>query len=202
MKKVLFILTVFIISTQISTAQKWGLKGGLSISNLSSKDGEIDDRRALFGYTVGLQRDYEITDFFSIQPEISLTQKGAKYEDLTFDVKARSLYLEAPLVAKLKILQSFYLYAGPQISFLIDSRVTYKTIIGDVSFEDTDEENYRRADFGGCVGAGILIDRVFFDLRFSKGVIDFDKDRTIESTQIEAQNLKNFNAQITAGLKF
>ncbi len=201
MKNKILIILLMSIST-IGFSQSWGVKGGINVSNLTTKDGDIDDTNARFGYTIGLFKSYEVKGIFSLQPEILFSTKGSNYSGIGYDVDAKLSYVDIPVLFTLNFLDPFYIYAGPQLSFLIDSKLKYTFLNGVASYVDTDESNNRRLDFGGAIGLGLNFGNTFLDARLSKGYINYDKDRTVEGAFVEAKNLKNINFQLTTGLKF
>jgi len=201
MKKLLIILILGIISTSSIYSQTYGIKAGLSVSNLATNDGDIEKDESRKGFTAGVFANYPI-GIFAIQPELLFTQKGATYSDLGNGVQAKIDYIELPVSLQFNLLSPLYVYAGPQFSYLTSSRVEYEVTSNTDVIIDNDESNYNRFDVGGVIGVGLRINTAFIDARFSKGYIDFDKNRTFESAVFEARNLRNFNFQLTAGFGF
>jgi hypothetical protein len=86
-----------------------------------------------FGVNGGLVGGYNFTNFIGLQTELFLSQQGQKYKDefvgqpvTTREVK--SSYVQIPLMLKYMSGQStvqFYIMAGPQLSILNTSSVTY-----------------------------------------------------------------------------
>lgn len=202
MKNVLLVLLFGVLGMSQSISQAVGIKGGLSIANLSTNDGEVEDKNAIAGFTAGVFMNAPIGEIFALQPELLYTQKGGKYEVLGIDVENRSAYLELPLLLQFTLLDPIYIYAGPQVSYLLSVKTTYNDG-GQIEFEDEeDPDDYNRTDIGGAAGIGFNFDKVTLDARVVLGVIDYDKERSIQSVEVEARNLKNFNFQVTAGIKF
>lgn len=202
MKKLLMLVLAIGFASFGAQAQTVGVKGGLSVANLSTNDGEVNDKNSRLGFTGGLFLNAPIGEVFALQPEILYTQKGAKYEVIGIDVDTRSSYLEVPVLFQVTILDPFYFYAGPQFSYLLDVKTTYNGDGNIVIEDDEDPDNYNRTDLGGAIGVGLNFERVVLDARAAVGAIDFDKDRTIEGVEMEAKNLKNFTFLVTAGIKF
>ncbi len=193
---------IILFGTTVAFSQNVGVKGGWSLSNLSSSDGQIEDVNARNGFTIGVFSRYDY-DLIGFQAELLYTQKGSSYESSLFDVEVESNYLELPLTMHLNLLEPFYIYAGPQFSYLMNSQVRYSALNGSDVVNDNDESNYNRLDVGGVVGVGFrCTDHVAIDARVSKGYIDFDEDRTFGDVVEESQNLKNFNFQLTTAISF
>lgn len=193
---------IFLLFASSLSAQSWGVKAGFNISNLTTNNGDIDDTDARLGYAIGVFKKYEVKGVFSLQPEILFSTKGSNYRGIGYDVDAKLSYVDIPVLFTIDLVDPVYIYAGPQLSFLIDSRLKYNFVNGLATYIDTDERNNRRLDFGGAIGLGINFGNTFVDARLSKGYINYDKNRTIEGVFLEAKNLKNINFQLTGGLRF
>src|SRR5258708_33515774 len=63
-------------SEESALATKFGIKGGLNLTNLSSDD--VTDNHLKAGFNVGIFSKIPVTPGFSIQPELVYSLKGAK----------------------------------------------------------------------------------------------------------------------------
>lgn len=202
MKSKLFIFAflVFCVSS-IEAQQSWGLKGGWALSNLSTKDGKLDDSKARNGFTLGVYGNYPLLGIFSFQPELLYTQKGGLVERGSTSIDTESGYIDIPLGLQLNVMENLYFYVGPQFSVLTNIKVTYK--VGTISLEvDKNESNYNRIDAGIMGGLGIRNQNLFIDARVSRGMVDYNDDSTILSFQEDIRNLTNFTFALTAGFRF
>jgi hypothetical protein len=118
MKK-LFTLTFLLLglSSLSVTAQTlhYGIKAGYNAANIG---GDVQDTKSLSAFHVGFLFEVELTDKFSIQPEILYSAQGAKYgsgRKTTID------YVNVPILAKYYFIDGLSVEAGPQIGFLTKS---------------------------------------------------------------------------------
>ena len=185
----------------IHAQQSWGIKGGWSVSNLSTNDGEIDDSKARHGFTLGVFGNYPVLGIFSFQPELLYTQKGGLVKSGNSSVETKSGYIEVPLGLQLNIFKRLYFYLGPQFSFLTNIEVNYEA--GNISISiDKDESNYRRMDAGIFGGLGLQNEKYFLDARITRGMVDYDKESLLSAFQEDYKNLTNFSFALTTGIRF
>ena len=81
LKKLAVLFTVVLGMSQIANAQgpdgtRFGIKGGLNLSNLYTED--VDDQNVLLGFNLGVFVELPITSRISLQPEFLYTTKGAE----------------------------------------------------------------------------------------------------------------------------
>ncbi len=140
-------------STQRSVAQDWrfGIKGGLNISNISSDVVNFDSRAAvhlgIFGNTP-INSDENLF----VQPELLLSLQGAEEGNLT--------YVNLPVVLKYYIVEQFSIHGGLQLGLL-------------VAAEDDDEEIITTIDLGVPLGAEFNINEDFgVGMRYVIGATD------------------------------
>src|SRR5436190_12606086 len=56
------------------------LKGGVNLANISlNENGNIDDANMLVSFHAGIQGDFPIASFLSLQPGVFVTGKGSKH---------------------------------------------------------------------------------------------------------------------------
>jgi hypothetical protein len=227
-------LIVLTVATCNLSAQ-FGIKAGLSVSNFYyTETGPVPDlsyevdlrpylsydiesvqlgeQKALPGFYISAYYEFNLTRWFSLQPEISFVQKGtnfsqSNYENLTY--KVRMNYLEFPLlvgfkyVNKEKIVSKFYL--GGHASFRLHAVKVVETHNSDKT--KTTLSNTNTAVFGLNIGntlkfhikKGFLI----LDLR---AVIDLSDAFNIPEDQIriyhQIQNIKTTGFYISVGHEF
>lgn len=169
MKKVLFcFLCASVIGAGKLKAQVAGIKGGVSLTNVSNING--DDR--VTGH-VGLFLHQPLSKNFCIQPEILYAPMGEKFTGLTGSKSTLALsYIQVPVMFQYYPVKQFYVELGPQVSFLTDAKV--KTDGGNkVNVKD----NYTAADFNINFGIGINATRnLGFYGRYNLGVTDITKN--------------------------
>ncbi len=125
-----------------------GLKGGLSEANLNGD--AVTNNSYKPGFVGGGFLCYDVTDIFSIQPEVLFVMKGAKFDSAEVSFKDKLDYIEVPILVKVtlpvsgKIKPS--LYAGPTFNFVMSA----KQVDGEeIDFKD----QISSMDFGIAAGA-------------------------------------------------
>lgn len=102
------------ISTQAQTLH-YGIKAGYNAANIG---GDVNDAKTLSAFHVGFLAEIELTDKFSIQPEVLYSAQGAKYNS---GRKSNIDYINVPILAKYYFIDELAVEAGPQIGFLTKS---------------------------------------------------------------------------------
>ncbi|QIH36089.1 porin family protein [Sphingobacterium sp. DR205] len=145
----------------------YGLRAGVNIPKYSTSFG---DTKSNTGFFVTGYLDAPVSPYFSVQPGLSLQNKGAKWlETSNGDVKESVMSLDIPvnLVAKLPTGGSgnFFIGAGPYVGFGLSGK--QKATGGDVKFEEDIEfgsgegKHLKRTDFGVNFLAGYQLTNGF-----------------------------------------
>ncbi|RNA61445.1 PorT family protein [Chryseobacterium nematophagum] len=115
------------------------------------------------GFYGGIFGNIPISSKFSIQPEVLYNRLSKKGEILpdpggfldnrndNYNAEVDLNYLSVPVTLQYNISPHFYVECGPQISFLMSSRLTYKSISVSIN------ELLRKVDFGASLGTGYYI---------------------------------------------
>lgn len=159
-------LPVFCMIYQSGNAQiAIGPKAGATVTTLAGSDAQ--NVNAKLGYLGGVFVNLQAAPWFTVQPEVIVSQKGATYTRDNTKTELNLHYIEVPVLAKIRIPidKVFYphVLAGPNVAFNTDARyVSTDSQSGTVVQGDGD--NFRKADVGAVVGAGLDIQskRVFF----------------------------------------
>lgn len=176
------------------------IRGGVNFANISVTDnGRVDEANNLTSFHAGIGYDVPLSDYFSLQPGLVYTGKGAKTqlgkETDNFYYKASSnpMYLELPLnfVGKIPVgeYSKFYIGAGPYAAAGIagKNKVEIHTI-GVVSNSDkniiysnddpttSQEENYgygklKKFDYGINALAGIEFPKFNIGANYGYGLV-------------------------------
>ena len=111
----------------------YGIKAGYNAAKIG---GDVKHTKSLDAFHVGLLAEIELTDKFSIQPEVLYSAQGTKYNSSR---KSKIDYVNVPILAKYYIIDGFSIEAGPQIGFLTKSEdklrgvtVDYKDVTKDI----------------------------------------------------------------------
>lgn len=182
--KIVLVVLVSMVSLQ-SYAQTFGVKAGLSLSNMKIKDNDntySNDYKANTGFHIGATVDIPVYKFISFETGILLTTKGYYYEvksDFSSSKFTNNLYyLDIPLTAKFsaKLSEKINLYGafGPYIGFGLSGKNTITTEIfgiaspeeeADINWGSDDNDHYKRLDLGLTLGGGVEFKK--FQLGFS-----------------------------------
>ena len=214
---------------------QFGLKAGISISNfyypnqgpVPNLSYEVDlrpyfgydiesvqlgEQKALPGFYISGYYEFNLTHWFSLQPELSFVQKGTNfsqhdYEDITY--KIRINYLEIPLligfkyINKEKIESKFYM--GGHASFRLSALKIVGTHNSEVTTTRLNNANAAvfGIDFGNILKYNIKKGFLILDLR---AVIDVSDAFFIPDDQIriyhKIQDIRTTGLYISVGYEF
>jgi len=212
MKKLLLTAAIAVFTLSSVNAQDitFGAKAGINIANLDVTDANIDSRTSLH---LGVTAEFEISDTFSIQPELLYSAQGATESDTYEDSFIREVsesewklnYIQIPIMAKFYVSEGLSLEAGPQIGFLASAEVDYdstETSLFDGSSVSTSstvdaKEIVKSVDFGLNFGLGYKLDSgLNFALRYNLGLSN------IYDVSESTVKIKNRVFQLSVGYTF
>lgn len=201
LSKLLIVFCIVIMGTK-SFCQTFGLKAGLNLSNMLTKDNEGISNENLKmnpGFHVGATVEFPLAEMFSFESGLLLSTKGVKIEYNESGVDAMSkmnlLYLDIPLTAKAyfdisgaKIYGVFGPYLGIGLSGKTIIEATYQgrteTEKADIKWgSDKDNDELKRLDYGLMIGAGVEIKAIQIGLSYSLGLANISA-YTGEGTKI------------------
>ena len=167
-------------TTSGTSGVRFGFRGGLNLADVQgdavksfttlagyAPDGAVT-RAMRPGFYAGLYATLPIGPGFAIEPGISYSEKGTVLRGtLPFPAldflnaqvtgTARLAYLDVPVLAKVFITPGFYLYAGPQASFLVSGKARVEAgALGFTAYkQDFDiSDQLRKVDFAAVAGLG------------------------------------------------
>jgi Outer membrane protein beta-barrel domain len=159
---------------------RFGFRAGLNVADLQgdavqsfttlagyAPDGSIS-KQLRPGFYAGVFATLPLGPGFAIEPGITYAEKGAVLKGtLPFPAldflnanvtgTARLAYIDVPVLAKVFITPGFYLYAGPQASFLVSGKARVDaSVLGFSAYkQDFDVANQlRKVDFAAVGGLG------------------------------------------------
>ena len=189
-----------IAMSSLTFAQQFGLKGGMNVSSISA-DG-WDDSKAKIGFYGGLFMNAPLAENFSIQPEVLYNNLGSKTETTVAGTKYSSTlnldYIAVPVMFQYNATPQFYLEAGPEFGFLVNSSA--KTTAGNNSnTTNIDTDYFNKFNMGIGLGAGFNItNKLGINARYVAGLNDItDNDKWGSDA-----NNKNNNFQVGLAYKF
>ena len=172
MKKIIIVALLISFSYLILNAggnTATGLRIGYNSSKFTGKDTPGKAVRNIPGFAIGGFISFDLNKKFTVQPEILLTTKGCLINTIG-DIEQANvfIYLEIPILVKMKFLPNAklkpFIFGGPAISL-------NTLAINDVGVLD----DIKKFDCGFIVGAGVDYRRISFDIRYEKGLINFDE---------------------------
>ena len=146
MKKVVITALLFFFGLTQVNAQvsfKPGLRAGLNLSHFTQTDDSDEEFKSKSDFYIGGYGELKLTKYYTLQPEITYSRQGSKYEyvgtvfgpgssnSTTFDVT----YLSFAVVNKFTFNDKFNFHVGPTIDFLVekDRRIDYNSDV-DLAF--------------------------------------------------------------------
>lgn len=201
------------------------IKGGLNLANISvTSNGRVDQANALKSFHAGIGFDIPLAEYFSLQPGLLYTGKGAKtqfgQEGNAFYYKATSnpMYLELPVnfVGKIPLTQtsSFYIGAGPYAAMGITGTNKVDTYTlgvhryssSDIVFSNDNpttaqEENYgygkiKRFDYGINGVAGFEFTRFIIGASYGHGLVNINSGTDNTANDKGKNRIWNFSVGV------
>lgn len=165
---------------------RFGAKAGLNIASITGDDtDDLDSRTSLH---IGAVAEIPISEKFAFQPELLYSAQGAKQDIGGDDLVLALDYLNLPLMAKYYVAEGFSLQAGPQVGFLLSSKVK-------LDGDSVDAEGVNDIDFGLNFGLGYQLDMgLFFDGRYNLGLSNINDEGDSDN--------QNGVIQFSVGYKF
>jgi len=213
MKKIKLTLVIAIMTIVSVNAQTtFGVKAGANFSSFAYSDsyGEDDDEKARTSMHFGAVAEIQISDKFSLQPELLYSSLGSKYEwsgpDYSGEEVVKVDYLTVPLMAKYYVAEGFSLEAGPQIAFLLsakDDYAFYDHYWEDGSYSETYDmaDGFKKVDFGLNFGVGYKLDSgLNFGARYYLGLSNIEE--LDDDDYYYYRLIKNRVFQISVGYTF
>lgn len=174
-------------SSGANSGVRFGFRGGLNVADLQgdavqsfttlagyAPDGSIS-KSMRPGFYAGLYATLPLGPIFAIEPGITYAEKGAvlrgtlpfpalDFLNANVTGTARLAYVDVPVLAKVFVTPGFYLYAGPQASFLVSGKARVDaSVLGFSAYkQDFDVSNQlRKVDFAAVAGLGYQFDNGF-----------------------------------------
>lgn len=189
MKKIILLSLAGFFFLTITQAQvSVGVKGGLTLANLSiDSENEVSADYSIGGHAAVFLRSGK--GLFSFQPEFMFIQKGtrinstssAAYSQLSMN------YLDLPLLLRITIgikIVEVYINLGPYGGYWISGKNknyyyddTQAKWVTDKETYEFDEDHDVRFDAGIVGGVGVKVLMLLFEVRYGHGFIDvFDSE--------------------------
>ena len=212
----LFYLVV-LISVPISYGQsnnpgpKFGLKGGLNLSQLYVDQPNVEYESMKAGIHFGVFGKIPVNNFLSVQPEVLYTNMGSKlsyggsdFENLfgieSGEIRFNLNYIQVPIALAVNV-GPLNIHAGPYFSYLLSANVSnWKSAeINPTEVRELDKNDFNRMDYGIVFGVGFDVRGVNVGARYNYGL------RQVGNSDLAGNltdNSKNGVAQIYLGFGF
>lgn len=204
MKKICTFVVLSCLISSVSFAQsgsnvKFGVKAGVNLATVSTNESGVDPK-SVTSFHFGGYADIPVSSAFSVQPGLTISGKGFKYEETGIKFTRDVMYLEIPVNAVYKI-SNFYIGAGPYAAFGISGKDKTKIAgIGedseDVKF-GSEVDKVKALDFGVNFLAGYqLQNNINFGVGYGLGL-----SNTV-GKQTTNESIKNRVFSISVGYSF
>ncbi|MGQ7945632.1 porin family protein [Flavobacterium sp. WC2509] len=121
--KILLVGAFIMLASNSVSAQKWGVRAGVNISDVNGNGFDTSSKTGLF---VGAYREIPlIKSLLFIQPELQYSQEGFAVDNLE-DTKID--YLTVPILAKIYVVKLLSFETGPQFGFKVSDNVDYTDV--------------------------------------------------------------------------
>lgn len=197
---ILLILSITSVKGQSSDQNniRFGVKGGLNISNMYTKD--VQDENTIMGFHGGLFLKLPINSVLAFQSELLYTMKGSEltYNSFISGKASFSLnYIEMPLLAVINVTQNFNIHGGVYLASLTGVKITNKSNVDLFNFEnDMKKSDFEMYDYGLVAGAGLDLNRVSLGVRYEYGLKPVGKERSFLGQSYRFPDAKNSTIQL------
>lgn len=180
MKK-LIILLIVLCASNIVNAQglSYGIKGGYNYSTVRASNSRFIEGQD--GFHAGVFANFSAI-LLQIQPELLFSQKGYEVENGN---DLRMNYIDIPVVLKVKVFPFVTVDAGPQYSYLINTKELSDDLVTPAM------PSFKNSDLSAVIGASVNVWKLGASLRYVHGF-----------TQLESvNNSKNSMFQVSMQIK-
>ena len=190
--------------TETSLSPKFGVKGGVNLSNLYVDD--VEDENMKVGLNLGLYGKIPIGKGFSIQPELIFSSKGAKltYNNALMgkgEYRFNLNYVELPVLGVINLAKNLNLHAGGYVSYLAAANIKDLEDDGTISnIKDLNADNFNRFDYGLVGGLGVDVENFTIGARYNYGLNEIGKSGSLSGDL--TKNSKNSVIAVYVGFGF
>jgi outer membrane immunogenic protein len=181
---------------------RFGIKAGANLMKMGKFQfaGQEYSTDYKVGFQAGVYGDLPLGGNFAFLPEITFTQKGGKVKETidgnTGEFDSKVSYIDAPMLIGYKATPELTVFAGPQVSFLVDQTSTIK-VNGEEQVSNSDKDNWSKSIAGGAVGLNYSITpNININGRYN---MDFQKAL---KDKAEQDKIKNSGFALSLGYTF
>ena len=157
-----------LFSVVVNGQTSLGIKGGINIASIKTKDMDNDGYKPRVSGHVGIYANKMLNKYFAIQPEVLYSGEGQRFTFNSVEHKWALSYIEIPLLLQVYPIKDLYIEAGPQAGLLLSA----KDKMPNDNHVDV-KANFATAQFSIATGIGFrIVDRVTVYGRYSFGLTD------------------------------
>ncbi|MCX6219533.1 MAG: porin family protein [Bacteroidia bacterium] len=195
-KKIIFVTSLLIVVSNISSAQELGIRGGFNLAKISYKAGDkvIHPHGYKYnpGFNVGPIIELPLKSLFSLESGVLFTLKGLKesYSSNNYLNKINLFYAEMPVLFKLSYpigKTSVFLAAGGYVATGLFGYYVGAADVNSVRVQTHEnvhwgnsENTTKRLDYGLKFGAGLKIKVFQLGTSYGYGLLDIMNDRSLK----------------------
>ncbi len=188
MKKIILLGIVLSLSLSSFSQTRFGIKGGLSLADVSIKSEGIgiDITDVKPGFHIGAVVDYSLTEIIDLETGLMFETKGLKSKasilgGASGKAVTTTSYLSIPINLKASYdFRDFGVYGlfGPYVGVALSSKDKYtgdyKDLMGmseyDNKIGNSDTDDIKTMDFGLSLGAGVEVNEFLFGVEYDLGL--------------------------------
>jgi len=217
MKKFMALLLVVFLFVNVANSQlRFGVKGGLNVSSLSTTSSAIDQVKAASSYQAGLLMQIKLGGF-AFQPELLYSIKGGdlqvgdapklrEYIGAITSLDYKTQNIDVPLNFQYGIdmgLARIYAQAGPYLSFQLAGALNGNTELYD---KVDDNLSFNKFDWGIGLGVGVELFSFQIAAKYDFGMNSVGNETVVSSITNANVNpfydVKNRNLNISLAYLF
>ncbi len=197
MKKLIAAIALFFIAFVNANAQSVAFKVGYTHSDVivSPEPANIFTPKETFHAGIAI-KDIKLTDKIGFQPEVLYSMQGFKVASVG---NVGIHYLSVPLLITFPVTEGLELQVGPQVSYMINSRVG---VVNDL-FSITYKGLFHNLDAGAVAGVEYKVsDNISLGGRYYLGMTDVNKDFSFGNNKNLSDYFQLRNTGIQAYVSF
>ena len=195
MKNLITILFTGLLTLSLS-AQQFGAKAGLDLTDLTITDSDMPDFDMGIGYSVGIFGEFELSDVVKLKSELLYAHRSSVYEvDLSLlgggiaTLEITSEFIELPISFSYSANDELSINAGPFIGFQLSSK-TKSEMDGEKEEEDFTDQ-ITSMDYGFNCGVSYTInENTIIDLRYVLGLPNIAVTEGGDETTVKSSAIK------------
>jgi hypothetical protein len=205
MKKILTIVIILMLLGIEINAQnnfRFGITGGMNVSNFRFKPASIYNYNSKAGIMIGVVGDYSLSSCITLESNLLLSQKGYNYKIENTSIDVNLYYVELPVMIKYNYLRSESIGLDLSAGFYGALKVaenfssdTYKINQGKI---------FSVPDFGLVIGTGVSLNEnsIKLNLQYRVGLANIYNTSLFPDRNYEKDIVNNRNFTISLAYYF